>query len=245
MSIAESTPLSDLPSRPAAETTRLILEMLPPSGDPEVTFTALADALVSTGRATGVTVELINRNSLWRVHRPAAAHPVVQLVPTQPLPQTQALFAGDGGAIRSPDFVAVAIQASAVASSVQVGPGPDFLGALICEFSARMPEPEDVETLRILVMHAIGVINHERTEAALTSRAENLKTALASNRQIGVAIGVLCGRHRVTPEQSFEILKIASQNTNRKLRDLAAEVVASIDPQKEIDRPWVYLDVAR
>jgi hypothetical protein len=53
----------------------------------------------------------------------------------------------------------------------------------------------------------------------------NLEKALASNRQIGMAVGVIMATYRLTPERSFELLRVASMNTNRKLRDVAESVV--------------------
>ncbi|HEX4251252.1 MAG TPA: GAF and ANTAR domain-containing protein [Pseudonocardia sp.] len=58
-------------------------------------------------------------------------------------------------------------------------------------------------------------------------RADNLERALATSRDIGVAVGVLMTRHELTREQAFTLLRIASQNSNRKLRDLAADVLES------------------
>lgn len=55
-------------------------------------------------------------------------------------------------------------------------------------------------------------------------RANNLERALNSSREIGVAVGVLMTRHQLSREQAFDALRIASQNTNRKLRDIALEV---------------------
>lgn len=55
-------------------------------------------------------------------------------------------------------------------------------------------------------------------------RAQNLERALASSREIGTAVGVIMTRHQLTREQAFDALRIASQNSNRKLRDLAVEV---------------------
>jgi hypothetical protein len=55
-------------------------------------------------------------------------------------------------------------------------------------------------------------------------KVENLQKALLSNREIGTAMGVLMSRHNVTREQAFDLLRIASQNSNRKLRDVAVEV---------------------
>ena len=56
-------------------------------------------------------------------------------------------------------------------------------------------------------------------------RAANLRVALASNRQIGAAVGVLMGLRGLTAEQAFDLLRTTSNRTNRKLRDLADEVV--------------------
>lgn len=55
-------------------------------------------------------------------------------------------------------------------------------------------------------------------------RADNLESALSSSREIGVAVGVLMTRHQLSREQAFDALRIASQNTNRKLHDIAVEV---------------------
>jgi len=56
-------------------------------------------------------------------------------------------------------------------------------------------------------------------------RVRNLQRALASNRQIGVAIGVLMHEHRLTQVQAFDVLRASSQDSNRKLADIAIEVV--------------------
>jgi ANTAR domain len=53
----------------------------------------------------------------------------------------------------------------------------------------------------------------------------HLKRALKTNRGIGVAVGVLMATHKVTEQQAFDLLRIASQNSNRKLADIAADVV--------------------
>jgi ANTAR domain len=55
-------------------------------------------------------------------------------------------------------------------------------------------------------------------------RVMHLERALESNREIGVAIGILMARDLHTQEQAFGRLRSASQNLHRKLRDVAAEV---------------------
>ena len=57
-----------------------------------------------------------------------------------------------------------------------------------------------------------------------TNRAGHLSKALQSNREIGVAMGILMLQHRFTREEAFDVLRVASQNANRKLAGLAAEV---------------------
>ena len=56
-------------------------------------------------------------------------------------------------------------------------------------------------------------------------RARNLQRALESNREIGMAIGVLMHQHRLSRTQAFDVLRAASQDSNRKLVDIALEVV--------------------
>ena len=56
-------------------------------------------------------------------------------------------------------------------------------------------------------------------------RADGVTAALQSNRDIGAALGVLMTRLLITREQAFDLMRIASQRTNRKLRDIAEEVL--------------------
>jgi GAF domain-containing protein len=56
--------------------------------------------------------------------------------------------------------------------------------------------------------------------------AEQMKAALESRARIEQAKGVLVATRRCTPDEAFEALVQLSQTANRKLRDVAAEVVA-------------------
>jgi hypothetical protein len=56
-----------------------------------------------------------------------------------------------------------------------------------------------------------------------------LDAALTTNRRIGAALGILMARHRLTHEQAFLSLRQASQNSNRKLRDLAEDILTTGD----------------
>jgi AmiR/NasT family two-component response regulator len=54
-----------------------------------------------------------------------------------------------------------------------------------------------------------------------------LKRAVGTRQLIGQAQGILMERLKVTDERAFGLLVRASQDTNRKLVDIAAELVAT------------------
>ena len=57
---------------------------------------------------------------------------------------------------------------------------------------------------------------------------DNLHLALTSQPVIEQAKGILMARHNCGPDQAFRLLAQASQRQNRKLRDIAAAVVTSV-----------------
>jgi ANTAR domain len=78
-----------------------------------------------------------------------------------------------------------------------------------------------IDTATILAAQAASLV--ALNEAV--DQAGNLEAALQSSRTIGVALGVLMSARKVTQEQAFGLLRVASQNLHRKLRTVAAEVV--------------------
>jgi AmiR/NasT family two-component response regulator len=58
-------------------------------------------------------------------------------------------------------------------------------------------------------------------------QAGDLRRALDTDREIGVAVEMLMTHHRLTRDQAFDLLRVASQHQNRKLRDIAAGVAES------------------
>jgi signal transduction histidine kinase/DNA-binding response OmpR family regulator len=75
--------------------------------------------------------------------------------------------------------------------------------------------------------------NHELQqlrEGAVTAaegRVEQVRSALDSNRAIGTAVGIMMATYQLTAKQGFQLLVSASQNTNSKLRDIAAQVIGA------------------
>jgi GAF domain-containing protein len=59
-------------------------------------------------------------------------------------------------------------------------------------------------------------------QSALHARkVEQLEAALHSSRQIGTAMGILMARHLLTSDEAFARMSRASQQLNRKLREIA------------------------
>lgn len=58
--------------------------------------------------------------------------------------------------------------------------------------------------------------------------SDELERALASRTTIDQAIGVLMAEQRCTADEAFDLLRSHSQNSNRKVRDLAADLIQGI-----------------
>jgi DNA-binding response OmpR family regulator len=54
-----------------------------------------------------------------------------------------------------------------------------------------------------------------------------LRQALQTNRTIGTAVGIVMSRYELDPRRAFQVLVRTSQQSNRKLHDIAAEVVST------------------
>jgi GAF domain-containing protein len=65
---------------------------------------------------------------------------------------------------------------------------------------------------------AVGAAQNRRKAASLIK-------GLESNRDIGVAMGILMNAHKITRQQAFDLLRVASQHRHRKLHDIAFDVV--------------------
>ena len=77
--------------------------------------------------------------------------------------------------------------------------------------------------------------------AAAREQAAQLQRALLTSRDIGTAMGVLMAQHKVTRTEAFDLLRVASQTSNRKLADIAADVADT----GTLDLPGRWLDPRR
>ncbi len=123
---------------------------------------------------------------------------------------------------RWPKFAAVCVQAGVLAMlSVQLFVESEAFGALNLYATAVDAFDEDAESTALLLAAHAGI-----AMAALRNK-DNMDVALASRDLIGQAKGILMERYKVTGHDAFGLLVLASQNTNRKLRDVANELVTS------------------
>ena len=74
---------------------------------------------------------------------------------------------------------------------------------------------------------AVAVANAD-AHAKLGEHARNMEAAMQSRAVIEQAKGVLMAQRRVDADGAFDLLRDASQRYNRKLRDIAAGIVASV-----------------
>jgi GAF domain-containing protein len=71
---------------------------------------------------------------------------------------------------------------------------------------------------------AVALVNADRYQKS-TTLADQLEAALQSRAVIDQAKGILIAQHRISADEAFEMLVRLSQNSNRKLRDVAAALV--------------------
>jgi GAF domain-containing protein len=64
-------------------------------------------------------------------------------------------------------------------------------------------------------------------QARQTQLSEQLKESLASRSVIDRAIGIVMAQRRCAADTAFELLRELSQNQNRKLRDVASDLVSA------------------
>ena len=76
--------------------------------------------------------------------------------------------------------------------------------------------------------NASGALSLAMRLASHTALIEQLRSSLTSRTVIDQALGIIMAREQCNQARAFAILRSASQNSNVKLRDIAAAVVTSV-----------------
>lgn len=83
-------------------------------------------------------------------------------------------------------------------------------------------------TAEALAEQAGGALRLAVRHAGQVQLSEQLQEALASRAVIDQALGIIMAQQRCTSDAAFAILRAASQTRNRKLREMAADLIATV-----------------
>jgi AmiR/NasT family two-component response regulator len=97
------------------------------------------------------------------------------------------------------------------------------LGAGADDYVVKPFDPGEL-LARLRVHFALARLREYAVSQA-EGEAANLRVALSSNRQIGAALGILMNRLEIGNDESLALLRETSQRLDRKLSDIAHEVV--------------------
>lgn len=91
----------------------------------------------------------------------------------------------------------------------------------------RQPWPQHaVATAELIAAEAASILTEWTKLQQARGTIGQLSQALETRTTIGQAQGILMARQQIDAPAAFDVLRRASQRTNRKLRDIACEVVA-------------------
>jgi GAF domain-containing protein len=96
---------------------------------------------------------------------------------------------------------------------------------------ADRPGKFDEATVEVVQRHVAAVSTTLRLAVRLARHRDteaDLQAAMASRTSIDLAVGIVMGQNRCTQDEAVRILMAASSHRNVKLRDLAAELVATV-----------------
>jgi GAF domain-containing protein len=114
---------------------------------------------------------------------------------------------------------------SAVAAPVRVG--AEMAGALnVYSLEHDVTDPEFLAFVEMLAAAVASVLNEIGAKADLQALADQLQTALRSRATIEQAKGMVMTTMGCGPDAGFDYLSKISKDTNVKVRDVAAEMVA-------------------
>ena len=129
---------------------------------------------------------------------------------------------------RWPDWAARAGELGA-GSSLSVGLPilEDVSGALnVYGRTVRAFDPVAISHAQTFAGHAAIALANAHLYDTTANMAQHMQSAMASRAVIEQAKGIIMGERRCTPDEAFAILTKVSQDSNRKVRDVAAALVA-------------------
>jgi GAF domain-containing protein len=189
-------------------------------GADDVSVTLIRSRGASTATATGQLARDLDELQYSRGHGPcidaSASHT------TMSLPDMTTEH-------RWPDWAAQALAAGAHSSlSIGMPIHEEVTGAL--NVYAGKPEAFDSDAIilgQTFAGYAAVALANAHVYDAQATLAQQMQAAMQSRAVIEQAKGIIMGSRRCSADEAFSILTRLSQDTNRKLRDVAAAVVAT------------------
>jgi len=138
---------------------------------------------------------------------------------------------------RWPDWASRALE-EGVHSSLSIGMPIHEQVAGALNVYATKPEAFDSDAIvlgQTFAGYAAVALANAHLYDAQANLAAQMQAAMQSRAVIEQAKGIIIGSRHCTADEAFAILTRISQDTNRKLRDVAAALVASATPEKRPD----------
>jgi GAF domain-containing protein len=88
--------------------------------------------------------------------------------------------------------------------------------------------PEETRRAEEFAGHAAGALTLSLRMASCVDQNDQLKSSIVSRAVIDQALGVIMATERCPHDKAFALLRSVSQNTNVKIRDLAATIVTNV-----------------
>lgn len=194
-----------------------------------VSVLTVENSVLRTRAATSDTARAIDGMQIASTQSPA------RQALTQHEPVVSGSLADDG---RWPEFGPMA-DAAGVASvlsvSIHLDREPAQVIGTLNQYAtdADAFDRADQDVAVVLAAHAAVAIDSVRVSA----RADALSVGMRTRDVVGQAKGILMERGRLTADQAFDSLRIASQRLNRRLADIAVDVATTGELPSTDPRP--------
>jgi GAF domain-containing protein len=131
---------------------------------------------------------------------------------------------------RWPDYMPVFLQAGALSSIALPVPAAQLSAGLnvYARVAHAFTDEHRRDVAEFAAYAAVALTNMDALQDA-RDQARNLRVAMESRAVIEQAKGILIERYKVNVDGAFRLLAEASMRTNRKVRDLAAQLVFTGD----------------
>ena len=183
----------------------------------EVSITLVRDDKPATAAFTGRLADLLDETQYAQGYGPCLDAALGGLL-------TEIADARDED--RWPEYIPVFLQHGASSALAAPVPAAHSIAALnVYAPTPRAFTDDDRSTLARLAAYAGAALTNLDALQDARDLAENLQQAMVFRSVIEQAKGILMERYKLTTDQAFRRLSDASMHTNRKVRDIAEELV--------------------